>query len=115
GTERDEHEPVRGPDLGPLQHSGVPESFGEHPPPALTRMITATGRGAAQLDYPREPCHAADEQHPTHDRNGQRHDDRGDFHLSLLLEGKCDLQPSAAAPCALSLSHDVPQARATMC
>ena len=47
-AEGDEDEPVRNPDLGPLQHPGVPESLGEHVPPPLATMITAAGSRACR-------------------------------------------------------------------
>ena len=87
GTERNEHEPVRHPDLGPLQHPGVPEGFGKHVPPALAAMITSAGSRLAELDDADDRCHGADKEHDTDDRDGQRHDDRDDFHLRLLLGG----------------------------
>ena len=86
GTERNEHEPVRSSYCGPLQHSGMPESFGQHVLPALARMITATGRRFSDLDDTEDRYHGADKEHDTDDRNGQRHDDRGDSHVRLLLE-----------------------------
>ena len=92
GAEGDEHKPVRSPDLGPLQHAGVPERLGEHLPPALARMITSARGGLAQLDDADNRRHAADKEHNTDDRDGQRHDDRGDSHVRLLLEGNA---PSA--------------------
>ena len=95
GAERDEDKPVRSPNLGPLQHSGMPESFGEHVPPPLARMITATGRGFAELDDADDRCHGADKEHDTDDRDGQRHDDRGDSHGDSSSRAMRP-QPSAA-------------------
>ena len=90
-TERDEDKPVRSPYLGPLQHPGVPEGLGEHLPPPPARMITATGRGFAELDYADDRCHGAGKECNTGDRHGQRHDDRDDLHLRLLLGQRCAL------------------------
>ena len=89
-AEGDEHKPVSRPDLGPLQHAGVPKSLSEHVAPPLAGMVTSAGGGLAELDDADDRCHAAGEQQDTYDRDGQCHDDRDDPHLSLLL-GACAL------------------------
>ena len=85
GAERNKHKPVRHPDLGPLQHPGVPEGLGEQVLPTPARLITSAGSRLAELDDADDRCHGADEDHDTDDRDRQRHDDRGDFHVRLLL------------------------------
>ena len=100
-AEGDEHEPVSRPDLGPLQHAGVPKSLSEHVPPPLARMITSAGGGLAELDDADDRCHAAGEQQDTYDRDGQCHDDRDDLHLSLLL-GALRPQPNSTRDWAIA-------------
>jgi hypothetical protein len=90
-TEGDEHEPMRSADLGPLQHSGMPEGFSEHMTPAVGRMITSSWSGSAELDDVDDRCNGADKEHDADNRDGQRHEDRGDFHVRLLLEGNYSL------------------------
>src|SRR5215211_3705689 len=63
------------------------QGFGEHAPPALAAMITSARGGFAELDDGDDCCDCPDEEHDAHDRDSQRHNDRDDFHLRLLLEG----------------------------
>jgi hypothetical protein len=63
----------------------MPESFGEHVPPAPAGMIASPWGWFAELDDADNRCNGADEQHNADNRDGQRHDDRGDSHARLLL------------------------------
>jgi hypothetical protein len=59
-------------------------------------MIISAGRGFAELDDADDRRHRTDKEHDTDDRYDQRHDDRADSHVRLLLEGMRP-QPSAGA------------------
>jgi hypothetical protein len=62
------------------------ESLREHVPPPLAWTISPARSRFAQLDNADDRCDGSDKEHYTDDRDGQRHDDRGDSHVRLLLD-----------------------------
>jgi hypothetical protein len=62
------------------------ESLREHVLPPLAWTISPVGSRFAKPDNADDCCDGADKEHYADDRDGQRHDDRGDSHVRLLLD-----------------------------
>lgn len=77
--ETDEHEPVCDTDMGPLEHSGMPQSLLDHIDRAGLGVIGAIDR-LTKLDHSQDVPDRPDEQGDTDDRDGQRDDRRDDLH-----------------------------------